>query len=56
VLAEQNAVAQERESGPAVHLPLDHLCLGVHALGPAVVKRQGDGRGGGQLVKFQAAG
>jgi hypothetical protein len=55
MLVEQDAVSEEIESGAAVHLQLDHLRLGVvHALGPAVVKRQGEGRGDGQRVKFQA--
>jgi hypothetical protein len=49
VLAEQDAVAQG-ESGAAVHLPFDHLRLGVHAFGPAVMERQGDGRDDGLLV------
>ncbi len=49
-------MAEEGESGAAVHLPLDHFCLGVHALGPSIVERQGDGGGGGVDVQVQAAG
>jgi hypothetical protein len=37
-------------------LPIDHLGLGVHAFGPAVVKRQGDGRDHGSGVQVQPAG
>ena len=49
-------MAQEGESGAAVHLPLDHLRFGVHALGPAVMERQGDGGGDGRHVEVQATG
>ncbi len=56
VLAEQDAVAQESESGAAVPLPLDHLGLGVHAFGPSVMKRRGDGGDDGLLVQVRAAG
>jgi hypothetical protein len=56
VLAEQDAVAQKSEPGAAIHLPLDHLGLGVHAFGPAVMKRQGDSGDDGLGVQVQAAG
>ena len=49
-------MAQEGEAGAAVHLPLDHFRFRVHALGPAVVERQGDGCGGGRHVEVQAPG
>ncbi len=49
-------MAQEGEAGAAVHLPLDHLRFRVHALGPAVMERQGDGCGGGRHVEVQAPG
>ena len=49
-------MAQEGEVGAAVHLPLDHLRFRVHAFGPAVVKRQGDGGGDGRHVEVQASG
>jgi hypothetical protein len=38
ISAAQDPVAEQDESGAAVHLALDHLRFGVHALGPAVVK------------------
>jgi hypothetical protein len=45
-LAEQDALAQQGESGAAVHLPLDHLRFGVDAFGAAVVVRRREcGRG-----------
>lgn len=40
----------------AIHLPLDHLGLGVHVLGPAVVKGHGDGGDDGPLVQVQPKG
>jgi hypothetical protein len=49
-------VAQEGEAGAANHLPLDHLGLGVHALGLAVVEGQRDGGDHGLGVQVQAAG
>jgi hypothetical protein len=54
-LVEQDAVAQEGEAGAAVHLTLDHLGLGVHALGPAVMERQGDGCGSGRRCQSPAS-
>ena len=48
-------MAQQGESGAATHLPLDHLRLGVHAFGPAVMKRQGYGGDDGLGVQVQAA-
>ena len=49
-------MAEECEAGPAIHLPFDHFGPGVHALGPAVVKGQRDGRGHGLRVQLQPAG
>jgi len=49
-------MAEELEAGAAVHLPLDHLCFRVHALGPAVVKGQCHRGNGGTAVEVQAAG
>jgi hypothetical protein len=48
-------VTQQGESGAAIHLPLDHLRLDVHAFGPAVMKRQGDGGDDGLGVQVQVA-
>jgi hypothetical protein len=35
-------VAQQGEAGASVHLPFDHLGLGVDALGAPVVVREGE--------------
>ena len=49
-------MAQQGEAGAAVHLPFDHLGLGVDSLGAAVVVREGEGGGGGLDVQVQAVG
>ena len=49
-------MAQQGEAGASVHLPFDHLGLGVNSLGAAVVVRHRD-RGRGSLdVQVEAAG
>lgn len=53
--AEQDPGAEQSEAGAAVDLPPDHLRFGVHALGPAIVKGQGDGCDDGQPVQVQPA-
>ncbi len=47
---------QEGEPGSVAHLPLDHFRSRVHAFGPAVMERQGDGCDGGLLIEVQSAG
>lgn len=54
-LGQEDAVAERREAGAAVHLAHDALGLGIHALGSAVVERQGDGRTDGVAVLVKAA-
>jgi hypothetical protein len=49
-------VAQQGEAGASVHLPLDHLGLGVDAFGASVVVREGERGGGGLDVQVEAAG
>jgi hypothetical protein len=56
VSAEQDPVTEEGEADTAIHLPLDHLRLSIHASGPAVMKRQGDRGDDGLGVQVQAAG
>jgi len=47
---------QEGEAGAAMHPPHDRFRFGVHAFGPAVVVRQGQGRVHGFFVQVEAAG
>jgi hypothetical protein len=54
-LFEEDAVAQEIEACPAVHLSLDQLGLGVDAFGAAVVVFAGQGGADGVLVKSETA-
>lgn len=56
VLSEEDAVAQEGEAGSSVHLPLEQLGLGVHALGASVVVGEGDRCGDGVDVLVDASG
>ncbi len=49
-------MAQQGEADASVHLPFDHLCLGVDSLGAPVVVREGDSGGGGLDVQVKAAG
>jgi hypothetical protein len=49
-------VAQQSESGASVHLPPDHLGLGVDSLGASVLVREGERGGGGLEIQIQAAG
>jgi len=49
-------VAQQGEAGASVHLPFDHLGLGVDSLGASVVMREGERGGGGLDVQVKAAG
>lgn len=48
-------MAQERESGKAVHLCLDHFGCGVDALGATVVERQREGGVYGGAVELESA-
>ena len=49
-------MAQQGEAGASVHLPFDHLGLGVDSLGAPVVVRHGECGRGGLDVEVQAAG
>jgi hypothetical protein len=49
-------VPEQGEAGAAVHLPLDHFRFRVHALGPAVVVREGERCRDGLNIEVQAAG
>ncbi|WP_236051597.1 hypothetical protein [Nonomuraea cypriaca] len=48
-------MAQKVEPGTAVHLPHDPLRAGVHAFGPAVVVRKGEGGVHGVAVEPAAS-
>ncbi|PRX48801.1 hypothetical protein B0I32_14046 [Nonomuraea fuscirosea] len=50
------AVAEQRETGSAVHLAHDAFGLGVHSFGAAVVEGQRDGVAGGVAVLVEATG
>ncbi len=49
-------MAEQGESGSAVHLPHDPLGAGVDAFGAAVVEREGECGVDGGAVEFQAVG
>lgn len=49
-------MTKELEACPAVYLPHDPLRLRVHALGTAIVERQGQSRLNGRLVEVETAG
>jgi len=55
-LAEQDAVAEQGESGASVHLPFDHLGPGVDSLGAAVVEGRRERCCRGLDVQVETAG
>jgi len=49
-------MTQQGEVGASVHLPFDHLGLGVHSLGVPVVVRHRERRRGCLEVQVEAEG